>query len=181
MPKFQLNKPPSAREINSAVANYGARPRRVHPYFDLSTFAKGYVEAMFFTNGDTGDERDFLLNEWGVDKLTRASVKQIAKDCAGFESGAADLLACAYSTDEYEVEQAGRDFWFTRQGHGVGFWDRRELDHDVYEFEGKPVIVTRNDEPGYKFLGNLGRLLSDAAKAFGECNVETYRGWIYVR
>ena len=22
------------------------------------------------------------------------------------------------------MEQAGRDFWFTRCGHGVGFWDR---------------------------------------------------------
>lgn len=32
--------------------------RTAHPFYALSDFAKGYVEAMFFTNGDTGDERD---------------------------------------------------------------------------------------------------------------------------
>jgi hypothetical protein len=26
--------------------------------------------------------------------------------------------------EPYEAIQAGRDFWFTRNHHGVGFWDR---------------------------------------------------------
>ena len=30
---------------------------------------------------------------------------------------------------DFDREQAGRDLWYTRNGHGVGFWDR---DDDVY-------------------------------------------------
>jgi hypothetical protein len=41
-------------------------------------------------------------------------------------------------------EQHGHDFWLTRNGHGAGFWDR-----------------------GY---GEVGKRLSDAARAYGETN-----------
>lgn len=42
-------------------------------------------------------------------------------------------------------ELAGHDFWLTRNGHGVGFWDRG--------------------------LGELGDKLTEAAKTFGEVNL----------
>lgn len=175
MPQFILNRPPLRPGFYTRKSGQIA-PRKPHPFYYLSTFAKGYVEAMFFTNGDTGDDRENLLNEWGVEKLTRKAVKRIAADCAKFEADAAELLALAYTTGDYDDEQAGRDFWFTRQGHGVGFWDRAPLDRTVcsaggaaYSFDGGDTVA-----------GNLGRLLSAAAKTFGECNVEAYRGWIHV-
>jgi hypothetical protein len=71
------------------------------------------------------------------------------------ELAAADLLELAYARD-YTEEQAGRDFWFTRQGHGTGFWDRDELEPE-----------------------ELGDKLSDRAKRFGEVYPEISRGWIY--
>jgi hypothetical protein len=43
------------------------------------------------------------------------------------------------------AEAAGIDFWLTRNRHGAGFWDRG--------------------------LGNLGTRLTDAAQAFGECDL----------
>ncbi len=168
MPEFILNTP-----------GRSTPPRKSHPFYDLSTFAKGYVEAMFFTNGDTGDEREYLLNEWGVEKLTRLSVAKIADDCEAFEKSAAELLALAYSTDEYDDEQAGRDFWFSRQGHGVGFWDRKPLERKVIpgadglRFVAEVITAT---EPR-----DLGDLLHAAAKKFGECDVQAYRGWVHVR
>lgn len=45
-------------------------------------------------------------------------------------------------------EQNGHDFWLTREGHGSGFWGR-----------------------GY---GDVGRLLSEAAKAWGSGSDEFY-------
>lgn len=52
----------------------------------------------------------------------------------------------------------GHDFWLTRQGHGVGFWDR--------EGEGLP--------------SELGDALTEQAKAFGEDHGHyQYRGWWY--
>lgn len=136
-----------------------SRPARKHPYYALDDFAKGYVEAMFFTNGDTGDEREYLLNELGVERLTRAAVKRIAADCRAFLShimpDGCFVQQWINRAENYDMEQAGRDFWFTRQGHGVGFWDREEL------------------------RGELGAGLTAAAEAQGEVYPHVQRGWIY--
>lgn len=150
MPQFELNTP--TRRTS---------PAKPHAFYGLSDFAKGYVEAMFFTNGDTGDEREALLNELGVERLTRASVAAIARDCDAF-TGKFGPDGCFIQqwldrSPDYTDAQAGRDFWFTRQGHGVGFQDREELTPEQAE------------------------TLRGAAHAMGETYVECYRGWIHYR
>jgi hypothetical protein len=163
MPQFHLNTP----------------ARRVHPFYALDDFSKGYVEAMFFTNGDTGDDREHLLNDWGVERLTHASVAAIARDCAAFKESAGFALDFALGPmSGYSEEQAGRDFWFTRQGHGVGFWDREELRRDMAR---RPdgTLTDEGESEGLPFLASLGDLLTAAAKACGEAYVQAYRGWIY--
>lgn len=141
MPEFILNTP----------------CRKVHPFHALNEFARGYVEAMFFTNCDSGDDRENRANDMGVERLTYASIDSIAKDCARFELIAGAALARAYAREGYDAERAGRDFWFTRQGHGVGYWSRDEL-----ESEG------------------LGDDLSASVKAgFGEVWPYFAQGWIH--
>jgi hypothetical protein len=49
---------------------------------------------------------------------------------------------------DIDSAQAGHDFWLTRNRHGAGFWDRG--------------------------LGEIGKRLTDAAHAYGSCDV--YRG-----
>jgi hypothetical protein len=110
----------------------------------LDDFTHGYIEAMFFTNGDTGDDNESLLNDLGIAAITLESMESIKHDCRRFMSEAATQLEEAINTG-YTLESAGRDFWFTRQRHGVGFWDRDEL--------------REND---------LGEKLSDIARKFGE-------------
>jgi hypothetical protein len=172
-------------------------PRRSHPFYALDDFAKGYVEAMFFTNGDTGDERENLLNELGVERLTHAAIEDIAKDCNAF-LGAIMPDGCFVRqwldrVANYDDEQAGRDFWFTRQGHGAGFWDREELKGELYAPTADELAHDATlggwmleDESagrfeGYHPKGNIGDFLSEAARGFGEAYVEAYRGWIYHR
>ena len=196
MPQFILNTPPTRADYGRAVA-YGyakpQNPRRVHPYNDLSDFAKGYVEAMFFTNGDTGDERENLLNDWGVERLTRASVANIARDCAAFLShimpdGCFVQQWFERVSDKYTLDRAGNDFWFTRQGHGVGYWDREELKLDLWAPDkpepglgGWQVLEDSSDAAGYSFGGIFRDDMTKAAKSFGETYIEAYRGWIYHR
>jgi hypothetical protein len=138
-----------------------ANNRGAHPFYKLDEFARGYVEAMFFTNGDTGDTRENLLNELGVERLTKEAVKGIKSDCSAF-LGRIMPDGCFVRQwldrlEGYDDAQAGRDFWFTRQGHGVGFWDREQIPDAA------------------------GEALSAAAKQSGEAYCETYRGWIYHR
>lgn len=89
---------------------------------DLDHFAKAYLEAAFFTDeerlkeeaeesGLDPDEHDF---EWSLE-----AVQSAKDDCDKFQQQAQALLDQAG-----DVEQNGHDFWYTRNGHGVGFWDR---------------------------------------------------------
>lgn len=60
----------------------------------------------------------------------------------------------------------GYDLWLTSQGHGTGFWDRKELD-----------IMGPSDTE------TLGERLTDAVKhalGYGTVCPEFYRGWLYL-
>jgi hypothetical protein len=82
-------------------------------------FVRGYVECIYFSG--TGEDGQPENNA----KLSPQALQRIAKDCAEFKQIAALPLAHAYAHNQYDEAQAGRDLWFTRNGHGVGFWDRR--------------------------------------------------------
>lgn len=143
MPEFQLN-----------ADRYGK-----HSFYKLSDFAKGYVEAMFFTNGDIGNEENKnLLNDLGVEKLTQEAVRNIAACTDRFWSENGVDLYLAAAKDGYDESRAGHDFWFSRQGHGGGYSNRDLGD-----------------------VGDVGDRLQKAAQEFGEAYPEVARGWIYHR
>lgn len=101
MPEFQLD--------------HGT-PEGSATFSTLTEFQQGYVEAMFFTADE--ELRDVTFAD-----LSDEALAKVRGDCARFVTAARDLLNEAYS-DTYDIMQAGRDFWFNRNGHGVGFWDR---------------------------------------------------------
>lgn len=86
---------------------------------ELDDFTRAYIEAIYFTDEDGFDGNTMLSTE---------AFEQIKADCAKFQADAHYLLAQAYAQDGYDAAQAGHDFWLTRNGHGSGFWDRKELD-----------------------------------------------------
>ena len=109
-----------------------------------SDFVLGFIEALFFTESDGM----FCAADWFTDEAQEAreqgqcsqlpsdvgytdlhpdSLSAIRADCEAWQAANAALLAQAYSRG-YDAAQAGRDYWFTRNGHGVGFWDREELE-----------------------------------------------------
>ncbi len=114
----------------------------------LDVFTQGYIEAMFFTS--TGNMEDEDLEDASVGELAPSTWIDILEDCKDFQESFADDLAEACDQDKanYDMEAAGRDFWYTRNHHGVGYWDRG--------------------------LGDIGRKLTDMAHPYGE--VDLYRG-----
>lgn len=160
MPQFILNTPPDADDFARAVAYGYLKPvkgRRIHPYHALDEFAQAYVEAMFFTNCDSGDENEHRANELGVERLTRTSCESIAADCEEFQRLAEKEIAATLAHGERDLHGIAHDFWFTRQGHGVGF---RE-----------------GESRGYP--GSTGDELTRIADKFGEVYPSIYRGWIH--
>lgn len=94
----------------------------------LDEFAQGYIEAMFFTSAGPGDD----LEDYTVADLAPETVEKIIRDCERFQRSCKALLTKAYGMDEktfrgprsYTPRRAGNDLWYTRNGHGTGFWDR---------------------------------------------------------
>lgn len=124
-------------------------------------FVLGFIEAMFFTETGCTDSSEWLNTpedvrtsdgqlprDMGYTDLHPDSLAAIRADCEAWQAANADLLAQAYAAGDYDAAQAGRDYWFTRNGHGVGFWDRKEL-----------------DSPGRIGTGlSIGQRLSDACR-----------------
>lgn len=85
----------------------------------IDTMYKAYLECVYFT--DTGDTSQPSSNA----ELTPLFKAQAWAACQNF------VRAASYygEKDVYDLDpvQVGHDLWFTRNGHGVGFWDRPRI------------------------------------------------------
>lgn len=90
----------------------------------LNAFIAGYFEALYFADSATNCDGETVENVAGVD-MTEEAREECRQDCAQFLDLAGDKVNLAIvGSDDYDHTMAGRDFWFSRQGHGAGFWDR---------------------------------------------------------
>lgn len=127
-------------------------PEHASAFNALDGFTRGYIEALFFTDEErlceeSDGERETPSvainmatmescfvggNSFGFADLAPETLAKIIADCARFQEANRALLDEAYQRD-YDDESAGRDFWYTRNGHGVGYWDREALETDDSE------------------------------------------------
>jgi hypothetical protein len=83
-----------------------------------------------YPDGDPRAASDKDLSRTPRD-INAETLREMIADCAKFESQAREIVAAADATGKCKrgpdcdtaLERAGRDFWLTRNGHGVGFWD----------------------------------------------------------
>ena len=88
---------------------------------NIQTMTDAYIEAIYFT--ETGDTDQ---PEASADLDPHTKMKAYI-DCRNFYCAVIEDLAV--HPDRIDWSQAGHDLWLTRNGHGVGFWDRAD---DVY-------------------------------------------------
>jgi hypothetical protein len=149
-----------------------------------SDFVLGFIEAMFFTESEssydaadwfTDDRRaeseagnvNALPGDVGYADIHPDSLAAIRADCEVWQAENAELLAFACGPmSGYDETQAGADYWFTRNGHGVGFWDREELRRDMAR-RGDGYLTDGGEEEGLPFLSSLGDMLADACRYRG--------------
>ena len=117
---------------------------------NIEKFYRAYVIAALWSSTD--DEGEPLDGMYSIDDISEECNAAMRESCEDFiEANASDLaaysakMACGQWSAE---DRAGHDFWLTRNGHGVGFWDRG--------------------------LGALGDRLSKAAELYG--SVDLYVG-----
>jgi hypothetical protein len=144
----------------------------------LDSFTQGYIKAAFFTSTGPDNESEGL-GAASVDDIAPASLAGVVADCCKWQADNAALLELAFERDDYSPEQAGRDYWYTRNGHGVGFWDRKQLAADSEEYEALTAIMIANVDnrdvwgaalAKRNVLESIGDKLSAACR-YGEVNL----------
>lgn len=115
---------------------------------ELDDFTRAYLGCALWSSTDDKDEP--IDNSHDISDVSDECLQKAIEDCAAFQRDNAQLLEQAYalyshSPEWSHAEQAGHDFWLTRNRHGAGFWDRG--------------------------LGPVGQKLTDAAHTYGECNL----------
>ncbi len=88
----------------------------------IDSFTQSYIIAALWSSTDDCDNP--LDSHFGIEDIKSEMIDLIAQDCEQFQEDNFELLNQAYDTVGYTIESAGHDFWLTRNGHGVGFWDR---------------------------------------------------------
>lgn len=122
----------------------------LHKQYDDDSFLRGYIDALFFSEEERFTEESGDETAFGIDDIDSKLAFQIYEDCKKFqEANAVDL-------EDVDLEKAGHDFWFTRNGHGVGFWD------GDYE-EGKGERLTSACE----IFGGMELYIGDDNKIYG--------------
>ncbi len=113
--------------------------------FDI--FLAAYIEAMLWSSSGTDKNGEELESLDGFELSTEAK-RKAKEECEQFLFATENLMARLPSwygeNDGGIYAYAGHDFWFTRNHHGAGFWDRG--------------------------LGAVGDLLTTTAQLFGQCD-----------
>lgn len=116
------------------------------PDRECQAFVRGYVACMSWSGTVLTDDEN--ASEYPtpdrLDAEFHASVwDTVRADCLAFIDEYHALLEVAEGMGT-SWESLGHDLWLTRNRHGAGYWDRG--------------------------LGEIGRLLTDAAHGVGECD-----------
>ena len=89
--------------------------------FTPETMVDPYLECVLFTDLPDGEVGSGEFS--AGDRLRRFGKREreaVADDIRRFLEDAKPIL----DRSDYRPDQAARDFWFTRCGHGCGFWDQ---------------------------------------------------------
>lgn len=82
---------------------------------------ESYVEAALWSSTD--DQDNPLDDNYDIDDLSDETRAQMLEDCQAFCQTMEYHILTWSSRSSTPEEQAGHDFWLTRNRHGAGFWD----------------------------------------------------------
>jgi hypothetical protein len=109
----------------------------------LDQFTSAYLQCALFTGTDESNDQggNPLDGSYSICDFSKEALKKALADCEKFQELNIDDIEAIPdwkgNTDSHgrniytQYEVAGHDFWFTRNGHGTGFWDREYLNQET--------------------------------------------------
>ncbi len=110
-----------------------------------------YIEALLWSSQD---EEDDLTGTQSAEFEA-----QCESDCETFTLRAEKILERLEEVESWDMAQMGHDFALTRNGHGVGFWDRPE----IWGERGGALLTTLSHRFGevWPYTGDDGQIYSE--------------------
>lgn len=130
---------------------------------DLDTFMQHYVIAMLWATNDESDESGGVPmdDNYGPENLASEARKEIRDECRAFLQSVGHLI----TADNFKgksgghVENGGHDFFLTRCGHGVGFWDGDWKSDDLLGGEHGPLTKAAKEAGEvWPYVGDDGKI-----------------------
>jgi hypothetical protein len=145
------------KEFRGTDELFGQNGPAVYDEYAKEEMLEHYLIAALWSSIDFSDDPDSpydkpLDEDYDVSDVSEETRAASKEDIDGFVDLAGGLL------DYVDPEQAGHDFWLTRNGHGTGFWDR-DYPEDAPE--------------------GIGDKLSEIAQTFGGVDLYSHEGQIY--
>ena len=108
---------------------------RAHLVKSFDHFTGGYLDAALFTSTDnrTASGGEPLSKNYSWEDFHIDTLKRMQKDCEDFQKRAKNAL----ETLELESREGGMMFWYSRNGHGTGFWDVKDWRNEYAEAWGE--------------------------------------------
>lgn len=97
-----------------------------HAFYDtLPKFAQGYIEAAFSWGIDYCQKEGHVveISGLGLDNMSAGLLAGMVGDTIWFQAKNIVALDLVCSEQDYNMTQAGRDLWFTRNYCGIGYSD----------------------------------------------------------
>jgi hypothetical protein len=124
--------------------NFGEYDKLVD--YEKNPMLRGYIECALFA--DLPEEH---IGEFGSEDINQDSLIDAYKDVNNFSKKAYRYLK---NMDKEMLNNVGMDFWYTRNGHGTGFFDREnyygnkvasKLEEIAKDFPSKTVFVENGE------------------------------------
>jgi hypothetical protein len=115
---------------------------------DIDNIVDSYLHAAFWTEEeqikDNNDDLDLSSTDF-----SEKSIEESKNDIIMFMEKAGQYL------NNISDDLIGHNFWLTRNHHGAGFWDMKELDEEIGEIVTK---ICHEFKEKYVYLGDDGKL-----------------------
>lgn len=112
---------------------------------EVAVFVKGYLDCALWASTLGDDIGTPMDQDYSRDDFAAETEKTLRIEATEFYNAHETAIIRYCERIGHDADYAGHDFWLTRNGHGAGFWDRG--------------------------IGELGEHLSDASRAYGECDL----------
>jgi hypothetical protein len=124
----------------------------------LDSFTQAYITCALWSSNDESNESggNPMDQNYSPEDIAPECLARIVEDCKQFQADNAELLS--KYTGEFSAEQAGHDFWLSRNGHGAGFFDRVSNGHELEETCDKLQEIARKFGEFDLYIGDDGKI-----------------------